>query len=169
MFHSSAKALVTAASMPPKARIKGDCCMKDFVEQQITTAVRGILTGRVNEILGDTEFSIPSIEFGEYCGDTAVSPVIFLTACECSEKERILRLDAYFMTIVFTLPETPECELNCYAYSAAVCKAMNENPTLRGLADRAVVSGKKYVKPKKPNCGEGWGVVITVRITVSNE
>jgi hypothetical protein len=143
--------------------------MKDLIESKIITAIKNLLMGRVNEILADSEFSIPVIEFGEYCGGSAVTPVIFLTACESSEKERIIRQDAYFMTIVFSLPETPECELNCYAYSAAVCKALNESPTLGGVADRAVVSGKKYVQPKKPNCGEGWGVVITVRVTVNRE
>jgi hypothetical protein len=139
-----------------------------FVEQKLVGAVKGILLSRVNEILMGYKFPLPAIEFGEYCGETAISPTIFIASCECSEKERILRLDAYFMTIVFTLPETPECELNCWAYSAAVNMALKENPTLFGSADRAVVSGKKYVQPKKANCGEGWGVVITVRITVEN-
>jgi hypothetical protein len=139
---------------------------KWLVEQKIIGAVKGIFLSRVNEILREYDFPIPAVEFGDYCGDTVVSPTIFIASCECSEKERILRLDSYFMTVVFSLPETPECELNCWAYSAAVSMALKENPTLFGIADRAVVSGKKYVQPKKPNCGEGWGVVLTVRITV---
>jgi hypothetical protein len=137
-----------------------------FVEQRIVGAAKGILLGRANEMLGDMEFPIPIIEFGNYCSDAAVTPVISLASCECSEKERILRLDAYSLTITFSLPETPDCELNCYAYSTAVCNALNENPVLFGIAERAVVAGKKYVQPKKLNCGEGWGVVITVRVTV---
>jgi hypothetical protein len=139
-----------------------------FIEQKIVGAVKGILLSRVNEILGQYDFPIPAVDFGEYCGETAISPTIFITACECSEKERILRLDAYSLTITFTLPETPECELNCWAYSAAVSMALKENPTLFGIADKAVITGKKYVQPKKPNCGEGWGLVLTVRVTVEN-
>ncbi len=37
--------------------------MKDFIEQRIIEAVRGLLTGRVNEILGKWEFLIPVVEF----------------------------------------------------------------------------------------------------------
>jgi hypothetical protein len=82
------------------------------------------------------------------------------------EKERIIILDAYSLSITFSLPETPESELFCYAYSAAVCKALQENPTLGGVADRAVMIAKKYIPPKKINCGQGWELVLTLRITV---
>jgi hypothetical protein len=64
------------------------------------------------------------------------------------------------------IPDTPDGELLCYAYSAAIGKALGENPTLGGVADRAVIAGKKYNKPKKPNCGESWELVITMRLTV---
>ena len=144
----------------------GGCCMKVFIEQQIITAVRGLLAGRVNEILRDEEFDIPVIEFGNYSGGGCVVPVVALASCEKSEKERIVRLDAYSLTITFTLPETFETEIHCYAICAAVCMALKENPTLGGVADRAVVSGEKYVPPKKPNCGQGWEVIISLRITV---
>jgi hypothetical protein len=140
--------------------------MKDFIEQQILEAVRGLLTGRVNEILGDWQFLIPLFEISEFQGRSAVVPVINLSSCERTEKERIIRLDAYSMTITFTLQETPESELYCYGYSAAVCKALRENPTLGGIADRAVVTGKKYTPPKKAYGGNEWEVVISLRITV---
>jgi hypothetical protein len=73
------------------------------------------------------------------------------------------------LNITFTLPETFETESHCYAITAAVCMALKENPTLGGIVDRAVVTGERYVPPKKPHCGEGWGVVINLRITVENE
>jgi hypothetical protein len=41
-----------------------------------------------------------------------------------------------------------------------------EEPTLGGVVDRAVVTGKKYVAPKKKDCGESWSLVVTVRVTV---
>ena len=137
-----------------------------FIEQQIISAVRFLLTGRVNEILREMEFAIPIIEFGDYGCASAVAPAITLSTCERTEKERIIRLDAYSLSITFNLQETPESELHCYAYSAAVVKALGEDTTLGGLADRAVVTGKKYAQPKKPHCGEGWGVVTLLRITV---
>ena len=136
-----------------------------FIEQQIIDAVRKMLTGRVNELLGDAEFVIPLIEFGNYSGNVVV-PAATLFSCERSEKERIIKLDAYSLTITFTLPETPDSELHCYVYAWAVCKAFEENITLGGVVDRAVISGKKYIQPKKANCGQGWEVVLTLRITV---
>jgi hypothetical protein len=55
--------------------------------------------------------------------------------------------------------------LYCYGYASAFEKALKENVTLGGIADRAVITGKKYVQPKKPNCGEGWGLMLTLRVT----
>jgi len=140
--------------------------MKVFVEQQIIDAVRKLLTMRVNEILRDEEFDVPVIEFGNYGCGYAVSPAISLALCERSEKERIIQLAVYSVSINFELPESIESENRCYAYCSAVCKALKENPTLGGVADRTVVVGEKYTPPKKANCGEGWGVVISLRVTI---
>jgi hypothetical protein len=140
--------------------------MKDFIEKQILDAIRKLLTGRVNEILGDWQLLIPLFEISDFQGRSAVVPTINLTACEQTEKERIIRVDAYSLLIAFTLHETLESELYCYAYAFAVCKALGENPTLDGIADRVVVTGKKYNPPKKPHCGDEWEVVISLRITV---
>ncbi len=140
--------------------------MNDFIEQQILEAVRMMLSGRVNEILSKWEFLIPVVEFSSFANRHTVAPVITLVSCERTEKERIIRLDAYSLSISFTLPETQETELYCYGYAAAVCKAIGENPTLGGIVDRAVVSGKKYSQPKKPGCGEDWEMVIALRVTV---
>jgi len=140
--------------------------MKDFVEQRIIKAVRGILTGRVNEILHEEEFDAPVIEFTNYGSGYGLSPSVALSTCEKNEKERIIQLDAYSVAIAFELPEEIESERQCYAYCAAVCKALKENPALGGVADRAVVTGEKYVPPKKANCGCNWEVIISLRITV---
>jgi hypothetical protein len=136
-----------------------------FIEQQIISAVRGILSGRVNELLGDMELQIPNIEFSDYRGRTAVVPVINLTSCERTEKERIIKIDAYSLTITFNVPETTESELFCYAYGTAVCKAMGENPTLGGIVDSVTVTGKKYIPPKAQNCGQNWQLIISLRVT----
>ena len=140
--------------------------MKDLIEVKIIEAVRGILSERVNGILREAQFAVPVIEFGEYAGGCSVAPVISLSSCEQTEKERIIRLDSYSLSISFYVPESPESELFCYAYSGAVGRAVYDGPTLGGVVDRAVVIGKKYVAPKKPNCGEGWEVTINLRITI---
>ena len=137
-----------------------------FVEEGITGAVKRLLAGRVNEILGEAEFPIPLIEFGGYSSGSVIVPVISLSTCERTEKERIVRLDAYSLTMTFTLPESPDSEWHCYAYAAAVDKAITENSAFGGVASRAVLVGKKYVPPKKAHCGEGWEVILTLRVTV---
>jgi hypothetical protein len=136
-----------------------------FIEEAITGAVKRLLAGRVNELLGEIEHSIPPVEFGRsVSGACTVTPVLRLSTCERSEKERIVRLDAYTLTIAFTIPEWPEGERFCYAYAWAVTSALQENPTLGGAVDRAVLAGKKYVPPKTPHCGEGWEVILMLRI-----
>jgi hypothetical protein len=143
-----------------------DCCLGEMIELRILDAIRKLLTGRVNEVLGDWQYLIPLFEISDYQGRAAVVPVIALFSCERTEKERIIRLAAYSLSITFTLTETPESELYCYAYAAAVCKALGENPTLGGIVDGAAVVGKKYTPPKKAYGGNEWEVVITLRITV---
>ena len=140
--------------------------MKDFIEARIIEAIRGLMTGRVNEIFSDWEILLPVIEFSEFQNKFVVSPVVTLSTCERTEKERIIKQDAYFLTITFTLKEHEDGELYCYGYAYAFEKALGENVTLGGIVDRAVVINKKYVPPKKPNCGEGWGLVISLRATV---
>jgi hypothetical protein len=137
-----------------------------FIEEIIINSLKSLLTGRVNELLGETEYPIPPIEFGSYRGGSAVVPVIALFTCERSEKERIIRLDAYTLTVTCAVPEHPEGERNCYAYAAAVATALGENPTLGGVVSRAVLTGKKYSPPKHPGTGEGWEAVLTLRVTV---
>jgi len=140
--------------------------MENFIELQIIDAVRGLLLGKVNELLGDLGFFIPLIEFGNYNGTDVVVPMVSLSTCERSEKDRLILLDAYSVSITFSLPDTEENEFNCYAYSAVVGKALELNPTLGGIVERAVITGKKYIEPKKQGCGQEWQLNITLRVTV---
>jgi SUMO ligase MMS21 Smc5/6 complex component len=137
-----------------------------YVEEAITGAVKRLLAGRVNEILMDAEFPVPPVEFGDLSSGSAVCPQIVLSTCERTEKERIIRLDAYTVTISFALPESEDTEQCCYAYAAAVEKTIAENTALGGVVDRAVLTGKKYTAPKHAGTGEGWGLALIIRITV---
>jgi hypothetical protein len=141
-----------------------------FIEEIIINSLKSLLSGRVNELLGETEYPIPPVEFGNYRGGSAVvgacSPVVALSTCERSEKERIVRLDAYTLTIAFTAPEWPGGERNCYAYASSVAAALRENPTLGGAVDRAVLTGKKYVPPKQSGTGGDWEVELKIHILV---
>jgi hypothetical protein len=139
-----------------------------FIEENIINSVKKLLLGRVNELLGEWEYPIPAIEFNTYRSGSVVVPVVALSTCERSEKERIIRLDAYTLTVTFTVPEHPDGERNCYAYAAALATALNENPPLGSVADKAVLTGKKYVPPRYEHCGEGWEVILSLRITAEN-
>jgi hypothetical protein len=137
-----------------------------YIEENILNSVKMLLSGRVNELLGETEYPIPAVEFGNYRGRTVVVPVIGLSTGEGMEKERIVRVEAYSLTIVFAVPEGEEAERYCYAYAASVATALRENPTLGGTVDRAELTGKKYVPPKLPGTGGDWETILTLRITV---
>jgi hypothetical protein len=147
-----------------------------FIEENIVNSLKKLLLGPVNELLGETEYPIPPVEFGQsgYTGlstefrqsRNSTAPTITLSTCERSEKERIIRLDTYTLTITFSLPEMPGNEVCGYAYAAAVDRALGGNPTLGGVADRAVLTGKKYVPPKHPGTGEGWELILTLRVIV---
>ncbi|MFP3041741.1 hypothetical protein LQZ19_07950 [Treponema primitia] len=128
------------------------------IEEIIINAVNTLLTGRVNELLEDAEWDIPT---GRPYG---VTPVLTLSGGERSEKDRIITVDAFTLTIGFTIPEK-DGEAHCYAYAAVIEKALVENPTLGGTVDRAVLVKKHYIPPKTPHCGDAWETLLTLRIT----
>jgi hypothetical protein len=140
-----------------------------FIEEKLLNSVEKLLSGRVNELLGEMKYPIPAIEFGDYRGGSAVVPVIVLSTCERSEKERIILLDAYSLTITFAVPEMLEAERDCYTYASSVAVALREEPTLGGVASRAVLTGKKYVPPKHPGTGQGWEAILTLRVAVEGD
>jgi hypothetical protein len=137
-----------------------------YIEEAITGAVKKLLTGKVNDVLRGLEFQIPIIEFGIFRGDTVIAPLVSLSSCEQTEKERIIKQDTYSLTVTFPVLDTVESELFCYAYAAAFQKALCEDLTLGGVADKAVITSKKYVPPKKADCGMEWETIITLRVTV---
>jgi hypothetical protein len=158
--------------------------MSLFIEENIINSVKSLLLGRVNEVLGEAEFMIPPVEFGQSgitglpgefrqsrnsmhvsrWGYYATTPEVAVVGCERSEKERIVLMDAYKVTISFTV-SGEYGERNCYAYAAAVDRAVRENPTLGGTVDYALLVQKQYTAPKHPEMGEDWEVVLTIRIT----
>jgi hypothetical protein len=140
-----------------------------FIEEKLLNSVTKLLSGRVNELLGEMEFMIPPIEFAHKSagGYYAVTPDVAVLGCERSEKERIIRLDAYKAIITFVVAGE-HGERNCYAYAASVDRAVGEDPTLGGTADYAMLVQKQYAAPKHPEMGEPWEVVLTIRIITEN-
>jgi hypothetical protein len=137
------------------------------IEETLLNSVEKLLSGRVNELLGEGEGAIAGIEFGRsLSGEYAVVPVLRLSTSERSEKERIIRVEAYSLTISLRVPEGPDSERHGYAYAGAVAAALGEDPTLGGVVDRAVLTEKKYIPPKHPGTGVGWEVILTLRIVI---
>jgi hypothetical protein len=137
-----------------------------FIEEAIDGAFFRMLDEQVNYFLRELELTVPPLDVGGRPGGDAVYPDIYISECERTEKERIIRIDAYTVSITFPVPESDLADLYCYAYASAFDKALGLNPTLGDLVSRAVVTGKKYIRPKTLNCGEEWKLVVTVRVTV---
>jgi len=137
-----------------------------FIEQRIISAVRKLLSGKFNDYLRVLDFQIPFVEFGIFRGVNVIAPLISISSCEQTEKERIVKQDIYSMTVVFPVLDSVESELFCFAYADAFNKALGDDVTLGGVVDRAVMTAKKYVPPKKINCGMDWEVVLNLKITV---
>jgi hypothetical protein len=132
-------------------------------EREIVEAVKDLLAGRVNELLGEIPFAVEPIEFSDKTGGGGMRPEIRLTECERTEKERIVREDAYSVTITFLCPQE-DGDLYGYVYTSRLDQALREDPTLGGVAERATVIRKKYHPPRRANCGEPWEVVMTLRV-----
>jgi len=140
--------------------------MKDFIELQIIEAVKKLLTVKVNEIIEKWDVFFPLVEVSNYKGTSAINAVYLLSSCERTEKERIINIDCYSLSVNFSVPETVDSELYCYAYGNAFDKALSLDKTLGGIVECATITATKYIPPKKPNCCQEWEVVISLRITV---
>jgi hypothetical protein len=136
------------------------------MEESILNAVKSLLLGRVNELLGEAVFLIPPIEFTHRPGESyySVSPELGIASGERSEKDRILLLDVYGVTISFLC----NGERDCYVYAATVDQALREDPSLGGTVDYALLVKKEYRAPKLRGAGDRWEVVLTLRISVED-
>jgi hypothetical protein len=140
--------------------------MNEFIEQKIINAVKKLLTGYFNAYLLQLDFQIPVVEFGIFRGVNVIAPLIALSSCEQTEKERVVKQDTYSVTVTFPVLETVESEMFCFAYADTFSKALGDDVTLGGVADRVVITNKKYVQPKKADCGMDWELIITLRLII---
>jgi hypothetical protein len=137
-----------------------------YIEESIINSLKSLLAGRVNGILEEAERAVPLVEFSPLPsgGYLITVPKVRLASGERTEKDRIIGLDVYTLTITFTVPEK-DGERNCYTYAGAVEWALRENPTLDGVADRVFLFRKEYRAPKRADMGEPWELVLTLHIT----
>jgi len=117
--------------------------MSIYIEESIQGGIECLLVGRFNELLGDVPRAVPLFELGGIL-PYSVNPCILLVACERTEKERIVLVDAYAVTVSFDVPERDDTRL-CYAYAAAIETALAEDSTLGGVVDRVLATKKTYI------------------------
>jgi hypothetical protein len=112
---------------------EGDCrgAVVKTIEEKSVDAVWDVLTRRVNFYLGEMDAVVPFLErdsAGKY-GRFGVRPVVGLLDCESSEKERVLMVDAYTVSVDIKAPVR-----DCWFYTHALRCALREDLTLNGIA-----------------------------------
>jgi len=137
-------------------------------EKKILGAIRKLLVDDVNKLLEGLSFHVPTLEFGTHSGREVIVPHVSLSACERSEKERIVFVNAYTVEIGIPVDDLRDWdgELLAFAYGAAIRRAVRLNPSLGGLADRTVITKMDYLEPKRRFCGDCWIVAARLRVTV---
>ena len=137
-------------------------------EKKVKSAVKGLLVDDVNKLLEELSFHVPTLEFGTHSGREVIIPNVSLTACEQSEKERIVFVNAYAVEISLPVDDLRDWdgELLAFAFGAAIRRAVRLNPSLGGLVDRTIITNMDYVEPKRRFCGDHWIVAARLRVTV---
>jgi hypothetical protein len=85
---------------------------------------------------------------------------LLIAAAERTEKERIVRLDAYTVKITFNAAAS-----FCYRYAYALDKAIEADWTLGGLAERVSFEKRVYKKTFDGRGNPACEAVFTLRIT----
>jgi hypothetical protein len=127
-------------------------------EEMLLEMTAELLSGGVNFYLNELDETVPLFEI-EKCrslGGYGVKADIDISECELSDKERIIKLQAYTLTITFCVKGFEHKRL-LYIYAYAIEKAIADDPTFGGVADRVAVTHKKYSAEQ---------VVITLRATL---
>jgi hypothetical protein len=95
-----------------------------FIEEEIEGCFLWLLDEPVNCFLQKMELNAPPLDVCDKPGRGAVYPDVFLSECERTEKEQIIRIDAYSVSITFPVPDSEEADVYCFAYAAAFEKAL---------------------------------------------
>jgi hypothetical protein len=134
-------------------------------EEMLLEMTAELLSGGVNFYLNELDETVPLFEIdGQHkLGAYGVKPDIDISDCELSEKERVIRLQAYTLTITFCVKSFEHKRL-LYIYAYAIEKAIACDPTFGGVADRVALIHKKY---SKRDAGM-WEIAISVRAVIEN-
>jgi hypothetical protein len=136
--------------------------MFETMEEKILRAVGDLVVAGVNGVLEGLDVAVPLVEgvAGDGFGGYGVRPAVSVAAVERSGKERIVRLDAYAVPVVFSAPLA-----DCYRYAYALERALAADCSLGGVADWAELVSKRYAPGKAAARGD-TEAVFTLRVTV---
>jgi hypothetical protein len=114
------------------------------VEEKILGAVWVLVLNGMNDVLENIDDDVPALEKrgSALAGDCVKRPVsgsVGLEKVERTEKERIVRLDAYRVVVTITASES-----DCYRYAYALEKAIGDDVTLCGVAENVLFENKVY-------------------------
>jgi hypothetical protein len=135
------------------------------IEEKILGAVWGLVLDRVNDVLESVDDDVPALEkkgnglVGDYV-KRPVSGSVGLVKVERTEKERIVRLDAYRVVVTVNASEA-----DCYRYAYALDKAIENDVTLGGVAENVLFEKKDYKKISGGVKDGGCEAVFSLRIT----
>lgn len=135
------------------------------IEEQILEMTERLLTSAVNFYLSEMEEFVPFVELASSgkLGVYGVCPHIELSEAARTDKDRIVRADAYKLTITFVM-NSQNNKRDVYCYAAALESAINDDPTFGSVADRVEFSHRKYTGMSETS-GE-CSAVFTLRVTV---
>jgi hypothetical protein len=131
------------------------------IEEKILGGVWELVLNGVNDALESIDDDVPAVERRGDClaGDYVkrrMNGTVGMKAVQRTEKERIVRLDAYAVEVTFNASLE-----DCYRYAYALDKAIEADATLGGLADRVLFVKKVYNKGIY-----GCEAVFSLRVTV---
>jgi hypothetical protein len=100
------------------------------IEERLIEMVNELLSSTVNFYLSEMEEFVPLVEIESpgKLGNYGVCPTIELSEAARTDKDRIVRADAYTLTITFVLTSQNN-KRDVYCYAAALESAINDDPT----------------------------------------
>jgi hypothetical protein len=137
---------------------KGEEILKTIEEKILGGVLELLLTG-VNGVLAEIDDDVPPVE-----RPGAARPcrcAVELAAAERTEKERIVRLDAYAVKVTFY-----GSEADCYRYGYALNKAVEADWTLGALAESVCFERKVYKKTAGGVKADGCEAVFSLKIII---
>jgi hypothetical protein len=140
----------------------GDLDYMKTNEETLLEMTAELLTGAVNYYLSEFDVAVPQFETDSprRLGAFGVRPEIEIAECELSDKERIIKLEAYTLKTSFQVKGLDN-KNHIYYYALAIQKAIDDDVTFGGVADRVTLTRKKYTQRDGM-----WDVVLTLRATL---